>query len=70
MNKPLNSPQLSSAKPRSGLQSVASLVPRLIRQYEIQAELRNRQAFPCSPAPITAGGSTTTAQQATFAWYE
>jgi hypothetical protein len=70
MNKPLNVPQLSSAKPRSGLQSVASLIPRLIRQYEIQAELRNRQNAAYPPAPASCVARATTLQQSTFAWYE
>ena len=44
MIKPINSPVfnapvLSSAKPRCGFQKVADLVPRLIRQYEIQARI-------------------------------
>jgi len=44
MIKPINSPVLSSAKPRCGLQKVSELIPRLIQQYEIQAEItRARQ---------------------------
>ena len=44
MIQPINSPVLSSAKPRCGLQKVSDLIPRLIRQYEIQAEItRARQ---------------------------
>jgi hypothetical protein len=44
MIKPINSPVLSSAKPRCGLQKVSEIIPRLIRQYEIQAEItRARQ---------------------------
>jgi len=39
MIKPINSPILSSAKPRRGLQKVSEIIPRLIRQYEIQAEI-------------------------------
>ncbi len=31
--------QLTAAKPRCGLQSIGDLIPRLIRQYEIQAEM-------------------------------
>jgi hypothetical protein len=70
MNKPLNTPQLSSAKPRCGLQSAASLIPRLIRQYELQAELRAAQILPRRPSPVSVGASTSAAHQATFAWYE
>jgi hypothetical protein len=44
MIKPINSPVLSSANPRCGLQKVSELIPRLIQQYEIQAEItRARQ---------------------------
>jgi hypothetical protein len=43
MIKPLHSPQLSAAKNRTGLQSIADLLPRLIRQYELQAELVKRR---------------------------
>ena len=35
----LNAPVLSSAKPRCGFQKISELVPRLIRQYEIQAQI-------------------------------
>jgi len=42
MIKPLNSPQLSAAKQRTGLQSISELLPRLIRNYELQAELMQR----------------------------
>lgn len=38
MIQPLHT-QLSSAKPRTGLQSIGDLIPRLIRQYEMAAEL-------------------------------
>jgi hypothetical protein len=36
--------QLSSAKPRAGLQSIGDLIPRLIKQYEMQAELTRQRA--------------------------
>ena len=42
MIQPLHT-QLSSAKPRTGLQSIGDLIPRLIRQYEIAAELTQRR---------------------------
>lgn len=69
MIKPISSPQLSSAKPRTGLQSIADLIPRLVRQYEIQAEFRQRQA---GSRTIVPQNDTTcpSRQQATFAWYE
>lgn len=38
MIKSINSPILSSVKPRCGLQKVSDIIPRLIQQYEIQAE--------------------------------
>ncbi|MDA7858380.1 hypothetical protein N9B31_03890 [Mariniblastus sp.] len=70
MIKPLNSPQLSAAKNRTGLQSISDLLPRLIRQYEIQAEmLRSREevARPCSAVAIE---GSVAIEQGKFAWYE
>ena len=67
MIKPINAPQLSSAKPRCGLQKISDLLPRLIRQYEIQAELMKQRTQHYSvPAPVV----ETPAEQATFGWYE
>ena len=42
MIQPLHT-QLSSAKPRAGLQSIGDLIPRLIRQYEMAAELTQQR---------------------------
>ncbi len=42
MIQPLHT-QLSSAKPRTGLQSIGDLIPRLIRQYEMAAELTQQR---------------------------
>ncbi len=76
MIKPLNSPQLSAVKPRCGLQSISDLLPRLIRQYELQAELMKRSEMAThSPAPASASsavfsGNHAPLQQATFGWYE
>ena len=42
MIQPLHT-QLSSAKPRTGLQSIGDLIPRLIRQYEMAAELTDQR---------------------------
>lgn len=67
MIKPLNMPQLSSTKQRTGLQSVADLIPRLIRQYELQAQLVKRREQQAQGIPCNANGKT---EQATFAWYE
>ena len=58
--------QLTCAKPRAGLQRIGDLIPRLIRQYEIQAEMnrieKSPRVVPLKP-PVRH-------QQATFAWYE
>ena len=67
-----NIPQLTSAKPRSGMASVAELMPRLIRQYELQAEMKKRanartQAV-LNPAAATITITTAPAQQTTFGW--
>jgi hypothetical protein len=72
MIKPLNIPQLSSAKPRSGLQSIADLIPRLIRQYEIQAELGQPQSSNAnhSVRHSTARTSQASSRQFTFGWDE
>ena len=42
MIQPLQT-QLSSAKPRTGLQSIGDLIPRLIRQYEMAADLAEQR---------------------------
>jgi hypothetical protein len=75
MIKPWNMPQLSSAKPRSGLQSIADLVPRLIRHYEILAEVRQqslRGAVKNSTYARNSAGSVPPAstRQFTFGWDE
>lgn len=64
-----NIPQLTSAKPRSGMASIAELMPRLIRQYELQAEMKNRaNARSLNPAAATITVTTSPAQQTTFGW--
>ena len=68
MIKPLNAPQLSSMKTRCGLQKISDLLPRLIRQYEIQAELMKQRGQ--SSVPAMAPTMDAPAQQATFSWYE
>ena len=65
MIKPLNCPQLSSTKQRTGLQSIGDLIPRLIRQYELQAELMKRRAEQTLPV-VTSGSPACT--QTTFGW--
>ncbi len=80
MIKPLNVPQLSSVKARTGLQSIGELLPRLIRQYELQAELMKRREEHSQKhaanenqnsqnMPQVAVGAAS-GQQATFGWYE
>ena len=69
MIKRLNGTELSSSKQRAGLSSLGELLPRLIRSYELQAELvRRRQQVAAGAAvsPSSEGPAT----QATFAWYE
>ncbi len=68
MIKPLNCPQLSSTKQRTGLQSVSDLIPRLIRQYELQAELMKRRAEQARPAVAGGAHATSCPTQATFGW--
>lgn len=70
MIKPLNSPQLSAVKTRTGLQSISDLLPRLIRQYELQAEMIKRRDEQNSAMPTIAIESPASTQQATFGWYE
>ncbi len=66
MIKPLTCPQLSSTKQRTGLQSIGDLIPRLIRQYELQAELMKRRAE--QACPTVASAPATCATQSTFGW--
>ncbi len=70
MIKPLNAPQLSSAKPRCGLQKISDLLPRLIRQYELQAELAQRSRQPVPPIVTPTMDMDSNVRQATFGWYE
>ncbi len=77
MIRPLNTPQLSSAKPRTGLQSVADLIPRLIRQYEMTEMMRGVAAQPALqdnivtlPTPIETSDNPGPTQQVTFGWYQ
>ena len=70
----VNAPQLSSAKPRAGLSSIAELMPRLIRQYELQAEMKqqasktNKKKPRLNPAVATVTITTSPVQQTTFGW--
>ncbi len=69
MIKPLNTTQLSSAKPRAGLQSIADLLPRLIQQYEMQAELNRSQDRNHDPR-IDEPCQQPLPRQVTFSWYQ
>ena len=75
MIKQLTGVALSSSKTRSGLTSVSELLPRLIRSYELQAELVQRRSEQVSapkgkhcPAPIPTT-SDLPLTQATFTWF-
>ena len=72
MIKPINHVQLSSAKTRTGLQRIGDLLPRLIKQYEMQAELARKvnQRDPVELANRIPAVETGPAKQVTFAWYE
>ena len=70
MIKPLNSPQLSAAKTRTGLQSISDLLPRLIRQYELQAEMMKRREEQKVTIPAIAIDLSASTEQATFGWFE
>lgn len=61
-------PDLVSAKPRGGMQNISRLVELLIKQYEIQDQVR-QQHKRARQAPIV-GVDTDHTTQATFAWYE
>ncbi len=67
MIQPLNIPQLSSAKPRGGLQSVSELLPRLIQMYELQAQAR-RQIEADNQRHASINGHS--GEQSTFDWYQ
>ena len=69
MIKRLNGTELSSSKQRAGLSSLSELLPRLIRSYELQAELvRRRQQI--AAGVVASPSSEGPATQGTFAWYE
>ena len=74
MIKQLTGVELSSSKARSGLTSVSELLPRLIRSYELQAELmqrRSQQAAEPEPkhCPVPIQISEVPLTQATFTWF-
>ncbi len=65
MIQSLTGTDLSSTKARSGLASLEELLPRLIRSYELQAQLVQRRQQQATPQP----GSSIGTRQATFNWY-
>ena len=69
MIKPLHTTQLSATKQRTGLQSIGDLIPRLMRQYELQAELMKRREEQAR-TPAMASETSCPSQQATFGWFE
>ncbi|MEM7785087.1 MAG: hypothetical protein AAF939_03120 [Planctomycetota bacterium] len=66
MIKPLNAPQLTAAKPRAGLNRIGDLMNRLIRHYEMQAELAGQLQKASHVAVVTTGPTQTI--QTTFGW--
>lgn len=78
MIKPLTGVELSSSKVRSGMSSVSELIPRLIRSYELQAELTQRRSESTrskkrpvqvvAPMPAIELDSAN-CTQATFSWF-
>ena len=69
MIQPLHSTELSSSKTRTGMTSIADLIPRLIRSYELQAELVKRRTELASENGQSMG-TTIAPVQGTFNWYE
>ncbi len=65
---PLHRTQLSSAKPRSGLQNISDLLPLLLAQYELQACAQSQieQDNRCRAAMKQASET----KQSTFGWYQ
>jgi hypothetical protein len=74
MIKQLTGIELSSSKARSGVASLGEILPRLMRSYELQAELMQRRAERATqrdaqpPAPVVAGDVQCV--QSTFCWYD
>jgi hypothetical protein len=71
MIRPLNTPHLCCAKPRTGLQSLSDLLPRLIAQYELQAKAHDQTAIGGDErsARKTRQKKPHPPKQRTFAWY-
>ncbi len=69
MIQPLNSTQLSSAKPRAGLQRISDLLPRLIAQYELQAQAKRQiEQDNRRRARMNSSARPKASNQTTFGW--
>ena len=68
MIQPLNTTQLSSAKPRGGLQNISDLLPKLLQQYELQAQAKRQ--IEADRQRRQSQIRTSRNQQATFNWYQ
>lgn len=66
MTQRINTPDLTSAKPRCGLQSVSNILPRLIAFYECQADARRQLE---GRSLLMERAESPTGQQGTFAFY-
>jgi len=74
MIKQLTGIELSSSKARSGVASLGEILPRLMRSYELQAELMQRRGERAkgrnAPAPMPVVTGDVSGVQNTFCWYE
>ena len=71
MIKALNAPQMVSAKPRTGLNNIGDLIPRLIRHYEALADFRHgKTGRTGETTPNTSRNLKPASQQQSFSWYE
>jgi hypothetical protein len=69
MIQSLQMPQLSSAKPRVGLNRFADLVALLVKQYELQSRLDQKiQQRASNKSPIIHVDLSPTKTQTTFSW--
>lgn len=67
MIRRIHTPDMTSAKPRCGLQSVSKILPRLIAFYECQADARRHLE---ADSGLLGQAETISGQQATFAFYQ
>ena len=72
MIRPLNTTQMTSAKPRGGLQSIGDLLPRLMKVYELQAQARKQieEDERRRNAQKSFAAASSTGTQQSFAWYQ